>query len=462
MVTLVSYNVLMNDTFDFPIDKKTGKLDQRFEYKWNVDSILSNDNKDVTIQLKPDLETVPSHIAVKKLKQLEEELKENEKKSILISNIRSSYSDISMVNIEEIYFAESTITLNMKFSFNDEINKLEALAQSTLEGVLNIFPFMNILDVQLKYYIESLKKDFGEETKMKNGKTVCSGIPLPIGETMTPEEITKLEKYADILNEPKRYKRVEEKLRKEIQKDAKSKPIMFLTEVSRKWADKLKMFFAKHKYDAFFVPGFNPSHDYMGQILAYPKDEYDLLNHTMVLEADAAQHFPLEGFQSPPIDWIKNHLQGKEQTSVGELAVPDIKQIFDMELIKNRRPILCTHFRKKNMLSSKKFNSFIVGSYHMPMRVGKKLWTVDPSTGEDVQKDIGRYVMGVHAYVARAKFEAFVNLMAESEIQKGLNGGNLRDRVVFMGDMNRTASHPNLGSSFAGVFLERKSLLNTD
>ena len=55
---------------------------------------------------------------------------------------------------------------------------------------------------------------------------------------MTPEEISKLEKYADILNEPKRYKRVEEKIREKIQKDAKSLPVMFLTMVSRKWADK--------------------------------------------------------------------------------------------------------------------------------------------------------------------------------------------------------------------------------
>ena len=32
--------------------------------------------------------------------------------------------------------------------------------------------------------------------------------------------------------------------------------------------------------------------------------------------------------------------------------------------------------------------------------------------------------------------------MVESEIQKGLNGGKLRDRVVFMGDMNSVPPKP--------------------
>ena len=40
--------------------------------------------------------------------------------------------------------------------------------------------------------------------------------------TMTLEEVTKIEKYADIFNEPKRYKGIEEKLSKEIKKKLKS------------------------------------------------------------------------------------------------------------------------------------------------------------------------------------------------------------------------------------------------
>ena len=194
---------------------------------------------------------------------------------------------------------------------------------------------------------------------------------------MTPEEITKLEKYADIFNEPKRYKRIESKLSKEIQKDIKSKPIMFLTEVSRKWAGDLKIFFTNQNYDVLFAPGVDPDSEYMGQMLAYPKNQFELLNHTVVLKAGSAQHYPLEGFKIPPIDWIKNHLNGKGKTSIGGLTCPEINQIFDMVLNLNRsiKPILFTHFRKKNVKSLEKNNSFIAGSYHMPMLVGKKIDT---------------------------------------------------------------------------------------
>ena len=85
----------------------------------------------------------------------------------------------------------------------------------------------------------------------------------------------------------------------------------------------------------------------------------------------------LEAFQIPHIDWIKNHLHGKGKTSVGGLTCPEIHQIFDMVLNINRsiKPILFTHFRKKNMVSFEKNNDFIAGSYHMPMLVGKKIDT---------------------------------------------------------------------------------------
>merc|ERR1719328_24318 len=142
---------------------------------------------------------------------------------------------------------------------------------------------------------------------------------------MTPEEINKFEKYADIFNEPKRYKRIEEKLSREIQKDIKTKPILFLTEVSRKWAGNLKTFFAKQNYDFLFAgPGVDPDTDYMGQVLAYPKNQFELLNHTIVFDAGSDQHTPLEAFQTPPIDWIRNHLHGKGKFSVGGLNCPEI------------------------------------------------------------------------------------------------------------------------------------------
>jgi len=159
-------------------------------------------------------------------------------------------------------------------------------------------------------------------------------------------------------------------------------------------------------------------------------------------KAGSEQHNPLEGFQTPPIDWIKNHLNGKGKTSVGGLTCPEIHQIFDMILNLDRKPILYTHLRKKNMESLEKNNGFIAGSYHMPMRVGKKIDTTDPSTGKDIQKDVGKFVMGIHAYAARTKFQAFVNMIVKAEIEKGLDGESLRDRVVFMGDMNSVPPKP--------------------
>ena len=42
MVSLVSYNLLMHTAFDFPIDEKSGKLDQEYEYKWDCE--CSSDN----------------------------------------------------------------------------------------------------------------------------------------------------------------------------------------------------------------------------------------------------------------------------------------------------------------------------------------------------------------------------------------------------------------------------------
>jgi len=446
LVSLVSYNLLMNTTFDFPIDEKSGKLDQEYEYKWDCE--CSSDESfnpfmptEVKMELKPDHGKVPYHIGIKKLQKLEDALKGNENKAALTTHINKSFSGVAVVTIEKVEFVEFRYTLKMKFSVENEI-KLESLGKATLEGILEVFPFMNTLDVQLKYYLDSLKKDFGEKTKTKRGDTIWSGIALPLQKTMTPEEITKLEEYADIFNEPKRYKRIEEKLGKEIQKDSKSKPVMFLTEVSRKWAGNLKMFFAKQSYDVFFAPGVNPGQEFMGQMLAYPKDEFELLNHTIVFKAGSEQHHPLEDFQNPPIDWIKNHLHGKGKTSVGGLTVPEIHQIFDMILNLDRKPILFTYLRKKNVESSVKYNGFIAGSYHMPMRVGKMIGTSDPSTGEDVQKDVGQFVMGIHAYAARAKFEAFVNMMVKAEIEKGLDGESLRDRVVFMGDMNSVPPKP--------------------
>jgi len=321
-----------------------------------------------------------------------------------------------------------------------------------LDGFMELFPFMNIMDVMLKYFFESLKKDFGEETKTKNGYTIWKEIAMPLKKTMTSEEITKLEKYSEIINGQKRYKRVEEKLGNEIQKDGKSKPIMFLTEVSRKWAKSFKTFFEKQNYDCLFAPGVSLAADKFGQMLAYPKEEYGLLNHTVLLEEEDLQHHPLEGFQSPSIDFIENHLQAQGKTSIGDLTFPEIKQIFDEILNRDRKPILCTHFRKKTPLPSAKFKSFIVGSYHMPMRVGKKITTVDPSSGEEVLKDVGRYVMGVHCYAARTKFEAFVNKMVNLKDDEGLDGESLRDRVVFLGDMNSVPPKPGfkLSSSFPG------------
>ena len=66
----------------------------------------------------------------------------------------------------------------------------------------------------------------------------------------------------------------------------------------------------------------------------------------------------------------------------------------------------------------------------------------DPSTGKDVQKDVGQFLMGIHTYAARTKFQAFVNMMVKEEIDKGLEGESLRDRVVFMGDMNSVPPKP--------------------
>merc|ERR1712008_180003 len=210
MVSLVSYNLLMYTAFDFPIDEKSGKLDQEYEYKWDCE--CSSDNSfnpfmptEFRIELKPDHGIVPYHIGIMKLQKLDEALKENENKSALTAHINKTFSDVAVVTIEEIGFVEFRYTLTMKFSVENEIKDLEALGKATLEGTLEVFPFMQILDVQNKYYIDSLKKDFGEEAKTKRGDTVWSGIALPLKKTMTPEEITKLGKYADIFNEPKSF-----------------------------------------------------------------------------------------------------------------------------------------------------------------------------------------------------------------------------------------------------------------
>ena len=66
----------------------------------------------------------------------------------------------------------------------------------------------------------------------------------------------------------------------------------------------------------------------------------------------------------------------------------------------------------------------------------------DPPTGKDVQKDVGQFLMGIHTYAARTKFQAFVNMTVKEEIKKGLDGESLRDRVVFMGDMNSVPPKP--------------------
>ena len=185
MVSLVSYNLLMHTAFDFPIDEKSGKLDQEYEYKWNCECSLDSSFNpfmptEVRIELKPDHGIVPYHIGIMKLQKLDEALKENENKSALTALINKSFSDVAVVTIEEIGFVEFRYTLTMKFSVENEIKELEALGKATLEGILEVFPFMNILDVQNMYYIDSLKKDFGEEAKTKRGDDVCSGIALPL------------------------------------------------------------------------------------------------------------------------------------------------------------------------------------------------------------------------------------------------------------------------------------------
>ena len=116
-------------------------------------------------------------------------------------------------------------------------------------------PILNILNVYLRYCIASLERDFGPGTKTIQGQDISLGIALPLKETMTKDEIAKLQKYADILNEPQRYKRIEKKLKDEVGKNISSKPIIFLTEVTRKWAQKMKIFFHREDYQFFFVPG---------------------------------------------------------------------------------------------------------------------------------------------------------------------------------------------------------------
>ena len=172
MVSLVSYNLLMHTTFDFPIEEKSGKLDQEYEYKWDCDfSSNSSFNPfmptEVKIELKPDHGIVPYHIGIMKLQKLDEALKENENRSALTAHINKKNSDMAVVTIEETSFVEFRYALTIKFSVENEIKELEALGKTTLEGIMELFPFMNILDVQLKYYLESLKKDFGEEAKTK-------------------------------------------------------------------------------------------------------------------------------------------------------------------------------------------------------------------------------------------------------------------------------------------------------
>ena len=166
----------MHTTFDFPIEEKSGKLDQEYEYKWNCE--CSSDSSfnpfmptEVKIELKPDHGIVPYHIGIMKLQKLDEALKENENRSALTAHINKKNSDMAVVTIEETSFVEFRYALTIKFSVENEIKELEALGKTTLEGIMELFPFMNILDVQLKYYLESLKKDFGEETKTKRGDT---------------------------------------------------------------------------------------------------------------------------------------------------------------------------------------------------------------------------------------------------------------------------------------------------
>ena len=86
MVSLVSYNLLMHTTFDFPIEEKSGKLDQEYEYKWDCE--CSSDSAFnpfmptmVKIELKPDHGIVPYHIGISKLQKLNEVLQENENNS---------------------------------------------------------------------------------------------------------------------------------------------------------------------------------------------------------------------------------------------------------------------------------------------------------------------------------------------------------------------------------------------
>ena len=107
MVSLVSYNLLMTTTFDFPIDEKNGKLDQEYEYKWDCD--CSSDSSfnpfmtstEVKIELKPDHGIVPYHIGIMKLQKLAETLKENENKSALTAHINKTFSNVAVVASED-------------------------------------------------------------------------------------------------------------------------------------------------------------------------------------------------------------------------------------------------------------------------------------------------------------------------------------------------------------------------
>ena len=247
------------------------------------------------------------------------------------------------------------------------------------------------------------------------------------------EDIDKLKKYYFLYEESMRYSRLEKRLEKEIIKyQMRScghgdfyRPIICLTEVSRKWKKRLQIFFNEHDYRVEFAENHKkPKNDNSGLLMAYPSERYELLQ----IQKDS----PFRDFKSVPtssIRQLKKELDNfpmktkdKSNLTFPVYSEEELGEIIDAIIEEASNPFM---FSKFKLLSSKANDvsadekEFVLGAYHLPMKVHWKTKSDTPA---------GPVIMGTYAFAIRWHLDLFLRKFAQN-IRESKN-------VILCGDFN--------------------------
>mmetsp|Transcript_61607 Transcript_61607/g.156589 ORF Transcript_61607/g.156589 Transcript_61607/m.156589 type:complete len:435 (+) Transcript_61607:66-1370(+) len=214
------------------------------------------------------------------------------------------------------------------------------------------------------------------------------------------------------------------KIMARLEQETATGAVVGLQEVDLLWAGKLHTYFAEKDYVAVFAQYGNPFNNYMGVMMAWPRDKYEALDVEISKISETA----------PPGTWPKGGKDSSVLTPFGYLTYNGMKEVlgcpppepvkdnsnFEWDLAKSRNnEAVFVRLRPRGQPDQP---SFCVATYHMPCLFGPP---------EKVR------VVNIHTYLLLSRLKAFAG----------------SDPAVLMGDFNfKPGDTPYLLAQSGGAF----------